>query len=378
MADTRTVTTTASVAIALLCAAWAIYASKHAATGVGGAPGGARTPGSQGGGSPAARGPGIAVVTAIATREQIDVGIEAIGTANANEAVSVTSKTSNLVTAIRFRDGQAVSAGQVLVELDHAQASADLAAATADYNESISQFNRSREMLAMQALSKAQAEQLESTMKANEARVASARARFADTYIRAPFAGFVGLRRVSVGTLISPGTAITTLDDSSSMKIDFSVPDIYLGQLHAGQGIAAHAAAYPGRDFAGKVSSVDSRVDPATRSVIVRALVPNRDAALKSGMFLTVVLAKERRNALMIAEEALVPEQARQFVYVLNGDAVAKREVRLGRRERGRVEIAEGLSEGERIVVEGTLKLRDGAIVRELTAPRAVPVPAGS
>jgi membrane fusion protein, multidrug efflux system len=378
MADIRTVTTTASVAIALLCAAWAIYAGKHSPSGSSGPPDAARAPGSQSGGSPGARGPGIAVVTSVATRQQIDVGLEAIGTANANEAVSITSKTSNLVTAIRFRDGQAVSTGQVLVELDHAQAGADLAAATADYNESVSQFNRSREMLAIQALSKAQAEQLESTMKANEARVASARARAADTYIRAPFAGHVGLRRISVGTLISPGTVITTLDDSSSMKIDFSVPDIYLAQLQPGQSIAAHAAAYPGRDFAGKVSSVDSRVDPVTRSVTVRALVPNRDAALKSGMFLTVVLATEKRNALMIAEEALVPEQARQFVYVLKGNAVAKREVRLGRRERGRVEIAEGLVEGERIVVEGTLKLRDGAIVRELAAPRVAPAPAGS
>jgi membrane fusion protein (multidrug efflux system) len=205
-------------------------------------------------------------------------------------------------------------------------------------------------------------------MKANEARVAAARARLADTVIRAPFGGRVGLRRISVGTLISPGTVITTLDDASTIKVDFSVPDLYVGELRTGQAIIARTSAYPGREFRGIVSSVDSRVDPASRAVTVRAKVPNGDALLKPGMFLTVQLAQETRDALVVPEEALVPEQARQFVYVVEGDAVAKREVRLGRREPGLVEIVDGLAVGDRVVIEGTLKLRDGAPVREQAA----------
>ncbi|MEO6186191.1 MAG: efflux RND transporter periplasmic adaptor subunit [Steroidobacteraceae bacterium] len=319
--------------------------------------------------------PVVQVITAAVQNRSINVGIEAIGTANSNEAVNVSTKTSNIVTAIHFSDGQKVNAGQVLVELDRDQAVADLAATTAAFEESRSQFNRSRELFATQALSKAQYEQLEATMKANEARVAASRARLADTYIRAPFAGRVGLRRVSVGALISPGTVITTLDDTSSIKVDFAVPELNVGNLRAGQLVQARTVAYPGRKFTGRVLSVDSRVDSATRAVTVRAVVPNQDSALKPGMFLTVELAQEQRPGLVVPEEALVPEQARQFVYVIDGAVVRKREVMLGRREPGFVEVTNGLVAGNRVVVEGTLKLRDGDGVREMNvgAPAVAP-----
>jgi membrane fusion protein (multidrug efflux system) len=388
MADTRSLVAVTSVAVAVLCAGWALYATKHAGarmqtgggppsgaasrpTGAAAGPGaagaasgaGARKPtAGQGGGGGAAP---IVIVTAPARRERIEVGIEAIGTANSNEAVSVTSKISNLVTAIHFHDGEKVQAGQVLVELDRAQATADLAAATADFTNSVNLFNRSRELVATQALSKAQYDQLEATMKSNEAKMAAAKAKLADTYIRAPFTGHVGLRRVSLGTLINPGTVITTLDDTSVIKVDFSVPDNYLSELHAGQTLLATSTAYPSRRFEGHVVSVDSRIEPSTRSVTVRGLVPNADAALKPGMFLTVSLAKEQHTALVIPEEALVPEQAKQYVYVASQEHVVKREVRIGRRQPGRVEVVAGVVEGERVVIEGTLKLRDGAVVRE-------------
>jgi len=394
MADTRSLVAASSVAVAVLCAGWAIYATKHAGArpqSGGGPPAGAaaRPAGAPGAGSgggerkpgagQGAGGGGAAptvVVTAPARREHIEVGIEAIGTAISNEAVSVTSKISNLVTAIHFHDGEKVQAGQVLVELDRAQATADLAAATADYTNSVNQFNRSRELLATQSLSKAQFDQLEATMKSNDAKVAAAKAKLADTYIRAPFNGNVGLRRVSLGALINPGTVITTLDDTSVIKVDFSVPDLYVSEVRAGQSMLATSTAYPARRFEGRVVSVDSRIEPSTRSVTVRGLVPNADAALKPGMFLTVTLAKEQRAALVVPEQALVPEQAKQYVYVLAGDRVAKREVRIGRRDPGRVEVVSGVAEGDRVVIEGTLKLRDGAPVREIGGPPAQGKPA--
>jgi membrane fusion protein (multidrug efflux system) len=180
---------------------------------------------------------------------------------------------------------------------------------------------------------------------------------------------------VSLGALISPGTVITTLDDTSSIKVDFAVPELNVGNLRTGQSVQARTVAYPGRKFTGRVLSVDSRVDAATRAVTVRAVVPNQDAALKPGMFLTVELAQEHRPGLVVPEEALVPEQARQFVYVIDGAVVRKREVMLGRREPGFVEITNGLVAGNRVVVEGTLKLRDGDSVREVggAAPQAAP-----
>jgi membrane fusion protein (multidrug efflux system) len=306
------------------------------------------------------------VLTAEVRLAVIDTGLEAIGTAVSNEAVSITAKTSNIVTAIHFQDGQMVKARDVLVELDHAQVTAELASAQADYANSVSLFNRSKELAAMQSLSKAQFEQLETNMKSNEAKVAAIQARLSDTYIRAPFSGRVGLRRVSLGALINPGTVITTLDDLSMVKVDFAVPDVFVAELGRAQAVAAKTAAYPGRKFIGKVASVDSRIDPSSRSIIVRALLPNQDLALKPGMFLTVSMDRDQRKALVIPEEALVPEQARQFVYViLPGDKVSKREVRIGRRQPGEVEVVEGLVYKDRVVVEGTLKLREGASVSE-------------
>lgn len=360
MADPRNVTTAVSIALAVVCAGWAIYEVKHDDP-----PGGGFNAISQG--APMAQ-PAIAVITVPARERDINVGLQAIGTANANESVDITSKTTNMVTAIRFGDGELVEAGQVLVELDRGTVAAELAAATAAFEESRSQWNRSRELVATQALSRSQHDQLEATMKANEARVAAAQARLSDTYIRAPFAGRTGLRQVSLGALISPGTRITTLDDTRTIKVDFAVPEAQVAALRPGQKVIARTNAYPGREFSGSVASVDSRVDAATRSVLVRATVPNRDHALKPGMFLTVDLSQEERPALVIPEEALVPEQARQFVYVMEGATVAKREVQLGRRQPGFVEITAGIVAGERVVVEGTLKLRDGAPVRELDA----------
>ena len=402
MADIRSVVTAVAVVAALACGGWAVYATKHTGAGGGGfaqqgqaggggggerrnANGGAtngaasggnggsaqRAQGGQGGGQggqgrsggggQGGQGGPVGVLTAEVRMAIIDTGLEAIGTAVSNEAVSVTAKTSNIVTAIHFQDGQMVKARDVLVELDHAQVTAELASAQADYTNSVSLFNRSKELAAMQSLSKAQFEQLETNMKSNEAKVAAIQARYNDTFIRAPFSGRVGLRRVSLGALINPGTVITTLDDLSVVKVDFAVPDVFMAELGRAQAVAAKTAAYPGRKFIGKVVSVDSRIDPSSRSITVRALLPNQDGALKPGMFLTVSMDRDQRKALVIPEEALVPEQARPFVSViLPGDKVAKREVRLGRRQ-----LVEGLVNNDRVVVEGTLKLREGASVIE-------------
>jgi len=413
MAETRNIVTTVSVVIAVVCAGWAVYATKHAdrtpqgafgpagmgpaGMGPGGPPpgvGAAGRPGAAGAsasgqrsaaGGRAVAGGGVPTpVVSAAVREQpLARELKALGTARANESVEITSKTSNIISAVRFRDGQRVQRGQVLVELDSAQARADLAAADAVLTESTSLYNRSRELLSTQAVSKSQFEQIEATKKANAARVAAAQAKLEDTVIRAPFSGRVGLRRISVGSLINPGAVITTLDDSSLMKVDFAVPENFLSQLREGLVLSADSTAYPGRRFAGRVSSVDSRIDPVTRSVTVRAEVPNPEALLKPGMFLNVEIVRDQRNALVVPEEALVPEQNKQFVFVIADDLAQKREVRIGARSPGSVEILSGLSLGERVIIEGTVKVREGGPVRDLamlgppSAPAAAPATRG-
>ncbi len=354
MSDKRSLATPISIAVAVVCAGWAIYATQHRPT--------------AGTASGPAAGPRNAAPTFVSTApvrsERMSQKLEALGNARANESVDVTSKTSNIVSAVMFRDGERVKRGQVLVQLDDAQVRADVAEAEAALTDSQAQYNRSRELLNTQVLSKAQFDQLEAKLKADRARLAAANARLEDTVIRAPFSGRVGLRRVSVGSLISPGSVITTLDDTSVIKLDFAVPENFVAALREGLAVRASAPAFPGRTFTGKVASIDSRVDMATRSVTVRALLANDDGALRPGMFLNVVLANDERDALVIPEEALSPEAERQYVFVVNDDKVERREVRIGSRRPGSVEIVGGLNAGEQVIVEGTQKVRDGATVR--------------
>lgn len=311
----------------------------------------------------------VGVITEPVREQEFDNELEALGTARANEAVEITSKVSNVVTAIRFREGEQVRRGEVLVELDSIETNAELMAARAALSESQSQFKRSQELFDTKALSQSQLDQLVATLRGNEARVTTAQAKLSDTVIRAPFQGRVGLRRVSVGSLVNPGTVITTLDDTRIIKLDFAVPETYMAVLQEGLSLTAKSVAYPNREFAGTVASIDSRVDPTTRSITVRATVPNADGVLKPGMFLTVRLRQQRERVVMISEQALVPEEGRQFVFVVNGELARKREVSIGRRKPGQVEIVSGLEAGERVIIEGTQKVRDGGAVRDIQAP---------
>jgi len=330
-----------------------------------------RRPAGEDGGAPAAGAWGalsqrpIAVVTEPVRSVPLAVELEAVGTARAREAVEVTSKAANTVTAVRFAEGQRVGRGEVLVELDGAQARADLAAAEAALKESESNHRRSQDLFARQALSQSQLEQIEAALIGNRARVAAAQARLSDTIIRAPFNGRVGLRRVSVGSLVNPGSVITTLDDTSVIKLDFDVPEAFLSILQPGLAVAATSVAYPGQVFSGAVASIDSRVDPVSRSVTVRAELPNGEALLKPGMFMAVRLTREPMEGLVVAESAIVPERGSTFVFVVETDKVTRREVTIGRREPGQVEILSGLESGERVIVQGTQKVRDGSTVLE-------------
>jgi len=315
----------------------------------------------------------VGVVTARVENVPLAIQIEALGTARASEAVNITSKIANTITAVRFTEGQRVQRGDVLVELDAAQARADLAAAEAALKESESTFKRSRDLYARQALSESQLEQIEATFSGNKARVAAARARVADAVIQAPFSGRVGLRQVSVGSLINPGTTITTLDDTSVMKLDFAVPETFVAVVEPGLPVAATSVAYPGRSFEGKVVSVDSRVDPVSRSVTVRAEIPNQEGLLKPGMFLAVRLSRPPTPALVVPESALVPERGSVFVFVVQDGVATRRQVTVGRREPGRVELVSGVVEGDRVVVQGTQKFRGGSLVTEVGKPQAGP-----
>ncbi|MGD9388260.1 MAG: efflux RND transporter periplasmic adaptor subunit, partial [Gammaproteobacteria bacterium] len=289
--------------------------------------------------------------------------VEALGTTRAREAVEITPRISSIITAILFREGERVEAGDVLVELDNAEERAALGEAEARVIDSRAQFRRARELLASKTVSESQVTQLEATMNADEARLRAAEARFEQTLVRAPFTGRVGLRQVSPGSLVSPGTVITTLDDLSSVRLDFTVPETFLGVLGPGQAIAATSVAYQDRLFEGEVRTINTRVDPVTRAVTIRADLPNDEGLLKPGMFLTVRLTGESKLRVVVPEAALVPQGDRQHVYLVRDGRAWRTEVAVGRRLPGEVEILEGLRAGDEVVVEGTQKVANGGRV---------------
>lgn len=320
----------------------------------------------------AAQNPGEATGVVVATARVVPfpLSAEALGNARANEAINVRPEITAAVTAIEFEEGQSVERGDVIVRLESSEPLADLAAARAALVDSDSQFRRATELFRTRVVSESELEQLEARRDADAAAVKAAQARLDQTVIRAPFSGQLGLRRVSLGSIVGPSTVITTLDDTSRIKLDFDVPEVFLSRLEPGLTITARSAAWPDQVFTGRVTSIDTRVDPVSRTVTVRALLPNDDGRLRPGMFLTVTLLKDDVQALMIPEKAIVPERSKQFVFVVGeGNVVEQREVRSGRRRPGEVEILDGLADGERVVSEGTQKVRSGSRVVPVEAP---------
>ncbi|MEX2122493.1 MAG: efflux RND transporter periplasmic adaptor subunit [Woeseia sp.] len=305
----------------------------------------------------------IKVVTHVAEPQRLLDEIQALGTARANESIEIRPRISSIVTRVAFTEGQLVRQGDLLIELENSEVRAGLAVAEAALSESRSTYNRSESLASTQAISASSLEQLRAAMQVNEAQVAAARARLANTVIHAPFTGRVGLRRVSPGGFVDNSTVITTLDDTDIIKLDFSIPEAFLTVVADGMNIVAGSLVYPARSFAGTVESVDTRLDPVARSVQVRAVLANPDGALKPGMFLTVDLQRDRGEVLVAPEEAIVPERDEQYVFqVVDGRAV-KRQVTLGRRVPGLVEITGGISAGDLLITEGTHKVRDGSEV---------------
>lgn len=318
-----------------------------------------RRPGGWGGGAPKV------VVAPVEIRPLVEE-IEALGTARANESVSIRPRISSIVTQVTFGEGQLVAKGDLLIELESSEIRAGLTLAEASLAESRSLYDRSRSLESRQAISASDLEQLLARVKVNEAQVEAARARLANTRVRAPFAGRVGLRHVSPGSYVDPATEITTLDDIETIKLDFSVPETFLTVVTEGMKIAARSVVFPDRVFTGTVESIDTRLDPVSRSVQVRAILPNTNADLRPGMFMTVDLQQDRGDVLVVPEQSIVPEGLQQYVFVVRDGVVERRTVLIGRRMPGLVVIEDGVQAGEQVITEGTNKVRDGGRVEIL------------
>lgn len=321
------------------------------------------------GASPGGFGGAPLVVTETATVRSIADIVEAIGTTQANESVTITAKVTDSIRHVRFDDGDFVQEGDVLVELTNEEQTALLQEAEAGRQDAQNQYDRLKNLLEQRSIPVSDVDEAQARLSGARARYQALVARLDDRLIRAPFTGLLGFREVSAGTLITPGTPITTLDDISVIKLDFALPEVHLGVVHAGLSLTASSAAFPSRSFAAAVRTVGSRVNPVTRAVPVRAHIDNPDALLRPGMLMTVKLRTASRDALMVPETALLQRGMETFVYAVTDGHAAMTTIDLGIRRDGWAEVRSGIPPGQEVVVEGVMKVRDGGPVR-----RAEPV----
>jgi membrane fusion protein (multidrug efflux system) len=315
-----------------------------------------------GGGKQAA--PPTVTTAAVGTHRFID-RIDAVGTAVANEQVTLSAPVTQRLLRVNFQDGGFVQAGQVIATLAQGQELAQLQNAQARSHEAKQQLDRLQALKDRGFATKAALDTQVALAASANADAAEARASIGDRVIRAPFSGWVSLRNISQGAVIQAGTEIAVVSDLSRIKLDFPVPETLLGALRVGQRIDAKAAAYPDRVFEGQISSIDPTVDPATRAVKVRALLSNSDRLLKPGMLLIVAVRSSERQAPAIPELAVVGDGEQRYVYAIEAENKVKRvSFQAGARQDGLIEVRQGIKPGTRIVVEGVVKLSDGMTVQ--------------
>jgi membrane fusion protein (multidrug efflux system) len=307
------------------------------------------------------------VIVAQAVQEEIVDRLEALGTLRANEQVTITAQVTEIITELKFEDGQRVAKGDTLAVMTSAEETAQLQEAEATVREAADQLERTKPLAKRGVSSDALLSERRRDYETAVARLEAVKSRIADRRIEAPFDGVLGLRMISVGALVEPGTVITTIDDDSVMKLDFNIPATFLSTMRVGLPIEALAEAFGSRTFEGTISGVDSRVDAVTRSVTVRAVIPNNDGVLKGGLLMTVEVLKNKRQAVVIPEQAVIARGRETSVFVVDPKAESQtaqaRKVELGTRRNGRVEVISGLSAGEHVVTDGTLRVKTGQAV---------------
>ena len=314
----------------------------------------------------------IGVIVQSATVRDLQNNIEALGNLRAYESTLITAKTTKTVTHIRFDDGQRVNKGEVLVEMTNAEESALMDEARLTAEEAKKQLERTQSLAKTGAASPAMLDELKRNYDTSNARFLAMQARYKDLLITAPFSGVVGLRDISIGSLVTPGQTITTLNDDGKMKLDFTVPAVYLLSLRIGLPIEAQSRDLGDKIFKGKIFSIDNQVDEATRSIKVRAILDNPTRELQQGLLMTVVVHADIRKAIVVSEASLIPMGSNNFVFVLQPNKdnkadswlVEKRQVYIGQRYKGLVEIEKGLQAGEKVVTHGIQKIHAGQSVK--------------
>jgi membrane fusion protein, multidrug efflux system len=291
--------------------------------------------------------------------------VTAVGSLRSDESVIIRSEQSGRIVKLNFVEGQPVKKGQLLVQLDDGVTRAELGQANANLKLAKAKFDRAVELNEKKFISGQAKDEAENALRVAEAAVKLIEARLGRFNIEAPFSGTVGLRTAGVGDYIKDGQDIVNLEKTDPIKVDFKVPELFQSKVRVGQSLAVTLDAIPGKPFVGTVFAVNPQLDTAGRAVVLRAQMPNRDAALKPGMF-----ARVRLTLSDIGETIVVPEQAvsmqgedQVMFKVVDGRAI-RTKVEVGQRREGKVEILQGIAATDTVVIAGQQRLRDGAAVR--------------
>lgn len=293
--------------------------------------------------------------------------IDALGNALAYNSTRIISASDDYLIELNIKEGQQVRRGELIARLNDAEERAEIAELSATLTEQKRQLARLKNLTQTQSSAQSLLDEQQAKVNATQARLEALNARLRELEIRAPFDGILGLRQVSQGAYLRSGTELTTLDDISKVRVEFSVPERHLAELATGMPIQARNVAYQNSEFSGTVTALDPRIDPVTRSVRVHAVIDNQDLRLRPGMLLNIQVKLEKVEVIQIAEKAVTPLQSKHFVFVVGADdKVQQLEITPGQRLPGVVEVVSGLKVGDEIVTEGSQKLRNGAVISRL------------
>ena len=323
-----------------------------------------------GSGAAAAKPQGLPVKAVPVRVGKVAEDVTAVGSLLAEESVIIRPEIDGRIVALLFQEGQAVSGGTPLVSIDSAEVEAQVAGVKADLRTEEQRLARTQELFEQKFISKDALDVQNGNTARLRAKLREAESRVAKTVIRAPFSGTVGLRQVSPGAYVKAGSDIVRLESIGSLKVDFRIPEVYLAKVRPNQEIALRLDAYPGEEFRGHVYAVEPVIDEKTRTILMRARIPNKSNKLKPGMFARVVVTLENRpNALLVPEQAIWPQGQDIYVFRVVEGKAALTKITIGNRQPGQVEIIQGLSPNDMVITEGQMKLRDGAPVMVMTPP---------
>lgn len=307
------------------------------------------------------------------TMEVVRDSVNAVGNLRALDQVELTTEVSGRVVEINLKSGERVSRGQLLLRLDDRQARADLQIAEATLADARRQFERAQRLQTNNSISQSRVDELRTAMDVAEARRESARTRLDNHRIEAPFEGVIGLSDISVGTYLSSGASVTTLDSTDRMQLGFSIPERFLGQIQLGQMVRGASPAYPGEGFQGELVELGTRINELSRTLPVRAIIDNPDGKLRPGQFMSANLTLREREALVIPEQAVMIRGDDKYVFIAE-DGIARRvSVSLGSRSPGLVEVSDGLSQDDRVIVTGQDRLSSGDRIDVVDDDKAIP-----